>query len=569
MKRYSLFLFVILIALLSTSIAEAQKKGKKTAASPEIIGQAAFPISCKKTVQKTFDRGIALLHSFWYQEAERSFTSVIQTDPNCAMGYWGIAMTHYHPLWEPPGPADLRRGWTFAVRAKKLGSKSERERDYLAAIETFYHDSDKVDHTTRAVAYEKAMEQLHQKHPDDREGAIFYALSLLGSASPSDKSHANQKKAVEILNPIFAQAPDHPGVIHYLIHATDSPELASMGLNAARAYAKVAPSVPHALHMPSHIFIRLGLWQGAIDSNRASDAAAKSKMKDNPDPRLHAMDYLIYAYLQKGDDLQAQGIVNELSFLPKAKQESLTAAYAQAAIPARYVLERRHWSEAMALSAHPSHYPYTEAITYFARAVGAARSHRIIEARGELEVLKSVRDNLLESKDQYWANQVEVLLQAAGAWTEYTDGKHDRALLHMRTAAELEDSLEKSPVTPGPIFPAREMLGDLLLEVGEPKAALVEFEKSLQNAPNRFNGLYGAARAAERAENIDAARTYYEKLVAVAGGPGNHRTELAEAKVFLEKTPSREGSSLPAAAPSKTDGTPSPNQQSLQNDRGE
>ncbi|TAK05985.1 MAG: hypothetical protein EPO39_10075 [Candidatus Manganitrophaceae bacterium] len=555
MKRISLFLFVIFIALLSTSVAEAQKKGKKPAAPPEKIGEAAFPVSCKKSVQKSFDRGIALLHSFWYQESERAFTSVIQTDPNCAMGYWGIAMSFYHPLWEAPSAADLRRGWTFAARAKKLGSKSERERAYLAAVETFYHDSDRVDHAARAVAYEKAMEQLHQKYPDDREGAIFYALSLLGTASPADKTHANQKKAAEILNPILAETPEHPGVIHYLIHATDSPELASMGLNAARAYAKIAPSVPHALHMPSHTFIRLGLWQEAIASNRASDAAAKSKMKDNPDPRLHAMDYLVYAYLQKGDDLQAKGIVNDLSFLPKAKQESLTAAYAQAAIPARYVLERRRWSEAMALPAQRSRYPYTEAITYFARAVGAARSHRIIEARGELEVLKSVRDGLVESKDRYWANQVEVLLQAAGAWAEYTDGKHDQALIHMRTAAELEDSLEKHPVTPGPIFPAREMLGDLLLEVGEPKEALIEFEKSLQSSPNRFNGLYGAARAAERAENFEAARTYYEKLVAVAGEANSRRTELAEAKIFLEKL-SKPNDSNVSAAPSKTEATP-------------
>jgi tetratricopeptide (TPR) repeat protein len=552
-KRSSLFLFVILIALFSTSVADAQKKGKKPAAPAEVIGQAAFPISCKKTVQKSFDRGINLLHSFWYQEAEQAFTSVIQTDPNCAMGYWGIAMSLYHPLWEAPSAADLKRGWTFAARAKKLGSKSERERDYLAALETFYHDSDKVDHATRALAYEKAMEQLHQKHPDDREGAIFYALSLLGTASPADKTYANQKKAAEILNPILAEAPEHPGVIHYLIHATDSPALASEGLNAARAYAKIAPSVPHALHMPSHIFIRLGLWQEAIDSNRASDAAAKSKMKGNPDPRLHAMDYLIYAYLQKGEDLQAKGIVNDLAFLPKAKQESLTAAYAQAAIPARHAIERRRWAEAVALTAHPSRYPYTEAITYFSRAVGAARSHRLIEARGELEVLKSVRDRLVEAKNKYWADQVEVLLQAAAAWTEYADGKHERAVLHMRTAADLEDSLEKHPVTPGPIVPAREMLADLLLEVGEPEAALIEFEKSLKNAPNRFNGLYGAARAAERAENFEAARSYYEKLVAGAGESGDRRTELAEAKAFLDKAAEQTGSEAPAAEPAEAD----------------
>ena len=554
MKRYSLFIFLILLALLSTSVAEAQKKGKKPPAAPEKVGQAAFPISCKKTVQKTFDRGIALLHSFWYPEAERAFTSIIQTDPNCAMGYWGIAMSFYHPLWEAPNARELRRGWTFAVRAKKLGSKSERERDYLAAIETFYHDSDKIDHATRAVAYEKAMERLHQKHPEDREGAIFYALALLGAASPTDQSHANQKKAVEILNPIFAETPEHPGVVHYLIHATDSPELAAEGLNAARAYAKVAPSVPHALHMPSHIFTRLGLWQEAIDSNRAAEAATKIKMKESPDERLHAMDYLVYAYLQRGEDAKALGVVNEIRSMPRTKESSLKADYALAAIPARYVMERRRWSDAFALPARPSRYRYTEAITYFTRSVGASRSHRIIEARGELEVLKSVHDALVEAKELYWADQVEVLLQAGGAWAEYTDGKHDRALLHMRTAADLEDSLEKRPVTPGPIIPAREMLGDLLLEIGEPKKALIEFEKSLKSSPNRFNGLYGAARAAERSEDFATARSYYEKLVAVAGDADSDRTELAEAKVFLEKAAQHKEAE--AAHPAAADAAP-------------
>ncbi len=534
-KRFSLFLVLIFAALLSTSVAGAQKKSKKPAHPvPEQIGQVLFPVSCKKTVQKTFDRGVALLHSFWYQEAEQAFTSVIQTDPDCAMGYWGIAMSFYHPLWEAPEARALRRGWAFSVKAKKL-RKSDREKEYVAAIEAFYHDSHEVDHASRALAYGKAMEQLHQKHPDDREGAIFYALSLLATASPADKTHANQKKAAEILNPILAEAPEHPGVIHYLIHATDSPELAPSGLNAARAYAKIAPSVPHALHMPSHIFTRLGLWQEAIDSNRASEAAAKAKMKGSPDARLHALDYLAYAYLQRGEDSKVEAIVKEIRSMRRSKEEGLTAAYAFAAIPARYALERRRWSDAPALPAQPGRHPYSEAITYFTRAVGAARSHRVIEAMGELEVLKSVRDGLSASKDRYWAEQVEVLLQAAGAWVEFLDGKHDRALLHMRTAADLEDSLEKHPMTPGPILPAREMLGNLLLEVGEPKEALAEFETSLKRAPNRFNALYGAARAAEQAEDFETARHYYEKLVAVAAEGEGRRTELSEAKAFLDK----------------------------------
>lgn len=542
-KRFSLFFLLIFAVLLSTSMAEAQKKGKKPAPSqPEQIGRAAFPVSCKKSVQKTFDRGISLLHSFWYPEAEKAFTSVIQADSDCAMGYWGIAMSFYHPLWEAPDARALRRGWSFTMKAKKL-AKTEREKGYITALEAFYHDSDRVDHAIRAAAYEKAMAEFHEKHPDDREGAVFYALSLLATAPPSDKSHANQKKAIEILNPILAEAPEHPGAVHYLIHAADSPELAEKGLDAARAYAKIAPSVPHALHMPSHIFIRLGLWQEAIDSNLASEAAAKTKMKGSPEERLHALDYLTYAYLQQGEDRKAEAIVKEAGAMPRSKNESLKTAYAFSSIPARYLMERRRWSEVMTLNAHPSRYPYAEAITYFTRAVGAARSNRIIEASGEVEVLRSVRDKLSESKDRYWADQVEILLQGAAAWVEYLDGKHDRALLHMRTAADLEDSLEKHPMTPAPILPARELLGSLLLEVGEAKAALAEFEKVLRNAPNRFNSLYGAARAAERAEDFESARRYYEKLVAVASPSGGRQMELSEAKVFLEKgsTPAQAG----------------------------
>ncbi|MBI3804103.1 MAG: hypothetical protein HY282_10120 [Nitrospirae bacterium] len=549
MRISLLFIFLFLLTLLPAQFLSAKEKSPKTKAPTEHaeqIGQAEFPITCKKTVQKTFDRGVALLHSFWYPEAEQAFTSVIQTDPNCAMGYWGIAMAHYHPLWEPPSAHDLRRGWTFAVRAKKLGSKSERERAYLAAIETFYHDSDRVDHQTRAESYKNAMEALHTKYPDDREGTLFYSLSLLATAPRTDQEHANQKKAVALLRPIFAEAPDHPGVIHYLIHATDSPELAPQGLEVARRYAKIAPSVPHALHMPSHIFTRLGLWDESIESNRASEAAAHQKMKGSPDARLHAMDYLVYAYLQKGQDQKVQAILNELRSIPRSKEESLTAAYALSAIPVRYLIERRRWSEAIALPAQPSRYPYAEAIIYFARSVGAARSHRLIEGQGELEVLKSVRDRLLEAKERYWADQVEVLLQEAAAWNEYADGKHDRALVHMRAAVDLEGSLEKHPMTPGPILPAREMLGDLLMEVGDLEPALAEFEKSLQVAPNRFNSLYGAARAAERAEKLEQARGYYEKLVALAGQADGNRTALVEAKVFLEKAPAAQTGERPS-----------------------
>lgn len=531
-------LLVIPMAILLSAFPSRADAQTKTGKPPESekVGEVDFPVSCKKSVQQSFDRAVAVLHSFWYQEAERLFTSVIQSDPDCAMGYWGLAMSVYHPLWEAPDEKTLNRGAAFSARAGKAGAKTDREKSYLAAIDSFYRDPGKRDPATRALSYQKAMEALHRKHPEDREGAIFYALSLLATASPADKTHANQKRAVEILNPIFAETPGHPGVIHYLIHATDSPELASSGLNAARAYAKIAPSVPHALHMPSHIFTRLGLWQEAIESNRASEAAAKSKMKGNPDAALHAMDYLVYAYLQKGEEHKVHEIVKEIQSMPRSKNETLTAAYARAAIPSRHVLERRRWQEAFALPAQPGKHPYAEAMIYFTRTVGAARGHRLVEARGEIEVIRAVRDRLSESKDRYWKDQIEVLLQAAAAWLEYAEGKNDRAVLHMRAAADLEDSLEKHPVTPGPILPAREMLGDLLLDLGEPKEALIEFERSLRRAPNRFNGLYGAARAAELSEDFETARGFYKKLIALSGDGEGGRTELAEAKTFLEKT---------------------------------
>jgi tetratricopeptide (TPR) repeat protein len=386
------------------------------------------------------------------------------------------------------------------------------------------------------------MEQLYLRYPQDHEAAIFYALALLGTAQPTDKTYAKQKQAAEILNKVLAYEPQHPGVAHYLIHSFDYPQLAYLALPAARSYAKIAPSAPHALHMPSHIFTRLGLWQDSIQSNLASAAAAKSyAARTRPGTasfdQLHAMDYLVYAYLQGAQDRKAKEILDEIQPMGQADPE-FAAAYAFAAIPARYTLERRRWSEAAALVVHPAGFPwdrfrYAEAITYFARALGAARSGDTAAAGRDVEKLASIQKALAEGKDIYWATQVEIQRQAAAAWLAHAEGKNEEALKLMRSVAELEDSTEKHPVTPGPVIPARELLGELLLELNEPKLALKEFETAILAAPNRFNGLYGAAKAAELSGDREKARTFYAKLAAVSERSDGERPELQAAKMFL------------------------------------
>jgi tetratricopeptide (TPR) repeat protein len=454
-------------------------------------------------------------------------------------------MSLYHPVWAPPTPAELNKGAAAVEKAKSIGGKTERERDYIAAIEAFYKDSDKLDHRTRALAFEKSMEQAYLRYPEDREAAIFYALSLLGTALPTDKNYANQKKAAEILNKVLLEEPEHPGVAHYIIHSFDYPQLAYLALPAARSYVKIAPSSPHALHMPSHIFIRLGLWQESIQSNLASASAAKNWVaKAHPGAasfdQLHAMDYLAYAYLQGAEDQEAKRIVDKTSAITKVDMENFAAAYAFAAIPARYALERRSWFEAAVLKVHPIAFPwnrfaYAEAITYFSRAIGAARSGDIFAARKDIEKLASLQNALVEAKNDYWAEQVEIQHQTAAAWLAHAVGKHEEALKLMRSAADLEDSTEKHPVTPGPIASARELLGEMLLELNQLEQALKEFEASQRVEPNRFWSLYGAARAAELVGDLDKARTYYAKLISLCELADTERPELKQAKMFLTK----------------------------------
>jgi tetratricopeptide (TPR) repeat protein len=543
MKISRLFLGAALVVLACSLQLKAQDTHQHKHEMGEKLGRVNFAVSCSKPAQLQFNRAVALLHSFWYAEAEKAFVEVTKTDPKCGMGYWGTAMSFYHPVWAAPVAAELQKGLSAAQKASAVGAPTQRERDYISAIETFYKDADKFDHRTRSLAYEKSMEQLHLRYLKDHEGAIFYALALLGTAQPTDKTYANQKKAAEILNRVLSAEPEHPGVAHYLIHSFDYPALATLALAAARSYAKIAPSSPHALHMPSHIFTRLGLWQESIESNIASAASAKSHVaKTHPGAaafdQLHAMDYLAYGYLQTAQDGKAKEIIDAVNGFNKVDASIFSAAYAFAAIPARYTLERRQWTDAAALKVHPMDFPwknftYAEAIIFYARSLGASRTGDLAGASKELEKLVSIQRSLAEAKDNYWAGQVEIQRRTAAAWVAHASGKPEEALNLMRSAADLEDSTEKHPVTPGAIVPARELLGELLLELRQPQPALQEFEASLLVSPNRFNGLYGAARAAELSGNREKARIFYAKLTALAERSDGKRPELQAARVFL------------------------------------
>ena len=514
----------------------------------EKLGQVNFTIACNPQAQRQFNRAVAWLHSFEYEEAEKAFTEVTVTDPRCGMGYWGIAMSSYHPIWAPPTAAELQKGSSAIEKAKSVGARTQRERDYIAAVDVFYRDSDKLDHRTRTFAYCEAMKQLYRRYPSDREAGVFYALTLITTGMMTkDAGYARQKEAAQILNRVRAREPQHPGVTHYLIHSYDYPALAQLALPAARSYAKIAPASAHAQHMPSHIFTRLGLWQEDIRSNLDAEASAKAFAVRNHlsgvwDEQFHAMDYLAYAYLQGAQDKHAWGVLDELNKIQRAEPETFKVAYAFTAIPARYALERRRWDEAAKLTLPPGslgafpwqRFRWAEAHIHFARAIGAARTGDTASARQEVEKLAAIKYALVEVKGDYdWAIQVDIQRLVASAWLEYAEGRHEESLRLMRAAADVDDATEKHPVTPGAILPAREQLGELLLELKQPTAALQEFETSLRSAPNRFNGLYGAARAARLAADQKRARTYYEKLMALCRQADSIRPEIGEAKAFL------------------------------------
>jgi tetratricopeptide (TPR) repeat protein len=468
---------------------------------PEKLGNVQFPNSCSSKVQRSFERAVALLHSFAYSAAEKEFRDVEAKDPSCAVPHWGIAMTYFHQLWEPPvAPQNIARGLAEIEQAKKLSS-SDRERGFIEALSLIYAKADSVPYQERLNRYVEAMRKLAGRYRDDAECQIFYALALIAAAPPSDASHAKYKEAAAILEPLFRKYPQHPGIAHYLIHACDNPEMAQQGDAAARAYAQIAPSAPHALHMPSHIYTRLGIWEESIASNLAAQKAAREQ--GDKGEELHAMDYLVYAYLQLGRDAEAARVLGGLHATSGLNGSDFKVGYAASAMPARYAIERRQWSDATQLIPVNGASPQVLAVTLWARSVGLARSGKPAAARQEIEKLKSAYEELRAAGDDYWATQVHAEMSEALAWVAQAEGNADEALQLMRAAADEEDAIEKRPVTPGAIVPAREQLGDLLLETNHPREAIKEFERALTMTPQRRGASMGLTHAREKSASAD------------------------------------------------------------------
>ncbi len=543
MTRQRMHVFLVAAGLFALPIQPVVRADSGPEAA-KVPGEVNFAISCGPDAQNTFKQAVWTLHSFWYPEALKAFTAITEAEPSCAMGYWGMAMSHWYPLWFPPGPAALEAGSDAVEKAIAAGPKTEREKDYIAAIATFYRDSDKLDHQARATAYEKAMEQVYLRYPQDREAAVFYGLALNASALPTDKTYANKQKAALILNKVWAEQPNHPGVVHYLIHSDDTAQFAQAGLDAAICYSKIAPDVPHALHMPSHIFTRLGLWQQSINSNRAAQAAALAYVRKTFGPdgfdneTVHTMDYLEYAYLQTSQDQEAKGVVDELLAFRQSAGANLAAAYAVAAIPVRLALEHRDWPAAAALGTPTvgfplERFPWAEAMISYARALGMAHTGDIPGAQAEIAKLQRLKDKLLEAKDTYWANQVEVERLGAAGVLAYVQGDDQKALELVRAAADLDGTMDKHPATPASVLPARELLADLLLELNQPREAFKEYELSLRAEPNRFRSILGKARAAKQSGDLAVSRDAYQKLVALSTPAPSERPELLEAQAFL------------------------------------
>jgi tetratricopeptide (TPR) repeat protein len=462
--------------------------------APEKLGKVSFPISCAPAVQEPFNRGVALLHSFAYSAADDAFRSVAKLDPQCGMAHWGMAMTYFHQLWDPPiAPGAISTAQKEIQRAQQIGTASEREQQFINALALLYADAATVPYRTRALNYEQAMSKLASENRKDIEAQVFYALALLANASPADKTHAKQKQAADLLEPLDRTNPQHPGVPHYLIHAYDNAELAPRGLPAARAYSQIAPSAPHALHMPSHIFTRLGLWDDSITSNLAAREAAHHQADTGEE--LHAMDYLVYAYLQSGRDKDATQVIQQLKDMQNLNAPDLKITYACTAMPIRYAVERGQWADAAGIAPPTGGPPQVVAIAVWARGLGLARTGRAAEAQAEIERLQQLEKQLRASANDYWASQVNVQTAEVIAWTAQADGKPEQAATIMRTAADEEDAIEKLPVTPGPIIPAREQLGYLLLEQNQPEQALKEFQNALTNAPGRRGSLQGVTQA--------------------------------------------------------------------------
>lgn len=506
------------------------------------FGTVEFGTSCSAKEKSNFELAVALLHSFEYDEAEKIFARIIDEEPGCAMAYWGVAMSNFHALWTPSAQPELEKGLRAIEIARSIRQKSQRESGYIEAIAAYYDGWNNADHYTRCVRFEKAMETMYKKYPDDKEAAIFYALALDAAADPSDKSYTRQKKAGAILNSIYPEQPNHPGIIHYIIHTYDYPGLAEMALPAARKYASIAPASAHALHMPSHIFTRLGLWDESIRSNLLSDSnakcyAGKASIKGHWAEELHGMDYLAYAYLQKGDVMRAKELWDYLRTIQDVYPLDFKVAYAFAAIPARYVLENKMWKDAASLEIHPAafpwqNFPWQRAIIHFTRLLGAVHNGSVDSADAELKRLRSIYE-VLTKVDMYKANQVAIQIRTSEAWILFKEGKRHKALELMNTAADMEDATEKSPVTPGEVIPARELLGDMLMQIGHHLKALEAYQEDLKKHPNRFNGLYGAGLAANKSGDSEKAKSYYRQLSSISAG-NSTRSELAAARLFIK-----------------------------------
>src|SRR6202165_5717050 len=524
-----------LLTLASSCLAREDQHGNS-----EKLGTVQFATSCNEAAQKDFNRGVALLHSFQFSRAIKGFHAVLGEDATCGIAYWGIALSDWSNPFAPgmKDKSQLQAGRESAEHGKTVGAKTEREREYLAAVGKLYSDYDSTPQRARLIAYRDAMGEVSAKYPEDHEAKIFYALAIAASEDPADKTYAGRLKAGAILEKLFEEEPSHPGLAHYIIHTYDVPALAGRGLVAARRYSEIAPDAPHALHMPSHTFTRTGYWQESIDSNIAAAAAARREAQTAEE--LHASDYEIYAYLQTGQDEAARRMVDSLPeiasrFDPKTMLSGAggpaVGYFALAAIPARYALERQDWRQAVQLPLRDTPFPHTDAMTWFARGLGAARLGQAPAANESATVLQQIRERLSKASENYWARQVEIQELAVRAWAALAAGKKEEALRQMKSAAELEDGTEKSAVTPGPLAPARELLGEMLLEMKEPAQALEQFKATLRKEPGRFRALYGAARAAQLSGSPEASQTYFGELLKVCGHadrPG--RAEVLEAQ---------------------------------------
>jgi len=525
--RLRLFHLSLLFSLAVQGVAQAHDTDSKTAP----LGKVTFPTSCDSKVQPAFERAVAMLHSFWFSAGEKAFRDVLKDDPQCAIATWGLASILMSNALAGQGasPKGIEQAQAAIDEGRRIGAKTERERDYIEAVAAYYKDAATRPEKERQISRAKAYEVLAQRYPADDEAQIFYALYLASTQAQADQTYAAYLKAAAILEDEFKKYPDHPGVAHYLIHSYDAAPIADKGVTAARRYATIAPDAPHALHMPSHIFTRVGSWQESAATNLRSREVAKAG--NEPDEAYHASDYMVYAYLQLARDAEARRAIDE-AMKVSGPSPRFIAPYAIAAMPARYAFERGAWAEAAKLQPSGSTYPFVESITYFARSVGAARSRDLAAARKDAEQLESLHKALLDAKNTYWATEVEVQQLAVAGWIALGEGKSEEALKFMRAAADLEDRNEKHIVTPGRIVPARELLGEMLLELKQPAAALKEFEASQQREPNRFRNYLGSARAAEMAGDRAKAAAYYQKLLALAKDADTVRPELVSAKKF-------------------------------------